>query len=188
MCLSNITILNTTFTGLSSCCVLKKKSLMWRQSPDQARRMTSWIKQGLSEWRALWQTRSGLCYREGGVRGNREWVLQPLTGGSILGWWLHEWSLAVTAAWMMKSIRSTCIPIHGRAKHRLETTHGVHLYTFWAHIPDRDKAKLLNRVKMNSLINQMSVRYTYTDLVLWTHSANRPGSLFLTEYFIAATF
>lgn len=34
--------------------------------------------------------------------------------------------------WMTKSIRSTCILILERAKHRQETTPGLHVYTCWA--------------------------------------------------------
>lgn len=58
--------------------------------------MTSWIKR--ADWRARALPTSPL--KGGGcVWANREWVLlQPLTVGGISGWWVHEWSLAVTAA------------------------------------------------------------------------------------------
>lgn len=48
-----------------------------------------------------------------------------------------------SGTWMTKSIRSACILILGRAKHRQETTPGLHIHTFWALSLKKKKASIL---------------------------------------------
>lgn len=86
--------------------------------------------------------------------------------GGISGWWLHEWSLAVTAAngWQNPSGQHVLSSLGELNTDR--RLHPAYTYTHYEHwewnyyfvkvIQDKDGAKLQSRVKINSLIN-----YTY---------------------------
>lgn len=137
--------------------------------------MTSWIKglsKGVTGESSTWERTGSGCCR-----------------GDILGWWLHEWSLAVTAAdgWQNPSGQSVSSSLGelntDRRRHLVYTyTYSDYFLQYCKGISDKDIAKLQNRVKINNLIKQMSASYKPSMLfrpLKWiTHLPERSERLF----------